>query len=46
MRSYSMFRWLIMIMLGAGLIGVLEGCGRKGPPVAPGEPEPEYRRDL
>lgn len=32
----------VLVILALGL----SACGRKGPPVAPGEEEPEYHRGL
>jgi len=36
----------MIAVFGIAVIGALDGCGRKGPPVAPGEEEPDYRKDL
>jgi predicted small lipoprotein YifL len=42
MSRHHLVHAMVMLLL-AVLVGDLAACGRKGPPVAPGEEEPESR---
>ncbi len=43
MSRHHLVHAMVMLLLAMVLVGDLAACGRKGPPVAPGEEEPESR---